>query len=127
MNETLLQLTLLGHSLTLTGWKLVGYGGALMFTGRWFVQMAASHARRRSHVPELFWYMSLAGSLLLLAYFIWGRNDSVGIISNLFPCLVAVYNLHLAAGARRSANPAVGGADGFDSCGSRATGRGDRI
>jgi hypothetical protein len=29
--------------------------------------------------------MSLAGSFLLLAYFIWGRNDSVGIISNLFP------------------------------------------
>jgi lipid-A-disaccharide synthase-like uncharacterized protein len=46
-------------------------------------------------VPALFWYLSLSGSILLLAYFIWGRNDSVGIISNLFPCLVAIYNLKL--------------------------------
>jgi lipid-A-disaccharide synthase-like uncharacterized protein len=102
MNDILLQLTVLGHPVAVTGWKLVGYGGALMFTGRWFVQMAASHARRRSHVPLLFWYMSLAGSFLLLSYFIWGRNDSVGIISNLFPCLVAVYNLQLATRARRA-------------------------
>lgn len=106
MNETLLQTTLLGHAVTVTGWKLIGYAGTLMFTGRWFVQMAASHARQKSHVPQTFWYMSLAGSFLLLAYFIWGNNDSVGIISNLFPCLVAVYNLHLVAREGRVTAPA---------------------
>ena len=102
MNETLVQLALFGHTLVVTGWKLVGYAGILMFTGRWFVQLAASSARGRSHVPQLFWYMSLAGSFLLLAYFIWGRNDSVGILSNLFPCLVAFYNLQLEARHRRA-------------------------
>ena len=39
--------------------------------------------------------MSIAGSLLLLSYFIFGKNDSVGIISNLFPTFVASYNLYL--------------------------------
>ncbi len=39
--------------------------------------------------------MSVAGSLLILAYFIFGKNDSVGILSNLFPVFVALYNLYL--------------------------------
>ena len=102
MNEKLAVLTLLGHTIHITGWKLVGYAGTLVFTARWLVQIAASRARRQSYTPLSFWYMSLAGSFLLLAYFIWGRNDSVGVISNLFPCLVAAYNLHLDTRHRRS-------------------------
>ncbi len=117
MNEMLVQFTLPGVTVTVTGWKLVGYGGVVMFTGRWFVQMAASHSRRRSHVPQLFWYMSLAGSFLLLAYFIWGRTDSVGIISNLFPCLVAIYNLRLLAHDRRSIGQPPDGTGPIDSGG----------
>lgn len=101
MNEVLVVVTLLGHTLVVTGWKLVGYSGTLLFTGRWFVQLAASRARHRPHMPALFWYMSLGGSFLLLAYFVWGRNDSVGVLSNLFPCLVALYNLKLEARHRR--------------------------
>jgi len=31
----------------------------------------------------------------LLCYFIFGKNDSVGILSNLFPFTVALYNLYL--------------------------------
>jgi lipid-A-disaccharide synthase-like uncharacterized protein len=106
MNDVLAVITLMGHTLVVTGWKLFGYGGVLLFTGRWFVQLAASRARKRSHVPQLFWYMSLAGSFLLLAYFVWGRNDSVGIVSNLFPCLVAIYNLQLEARHRKQAGDA---------------------
>ena len=102
MNETLAVIHLLGHTLVVTGWKLLGYAGILLFTGRWFVQLAASRAKGRPHVPRLFWYMSLGGSFLLLAYFIWGRNDSVGVISNLFPCLVALYNLQLEVRHRRA-------------------------
>jgi lipid-A-disaccharide synthase-like uncharacterized protein len=102
MNETLFQVPFFHHVLFVTGWKLVGYAGILMFTGRWLVQVAASRARQRSHVPRLFWYMSLAGSFLLLAYFTLGRNDSVGILSNLFPCLVAAYNLRLDLRHRRA-------------------------
>ena len=78
-----------------TGWKLFGYCGVMLFAGRWAVQMAASRRARRPVVPRLFWVMSVAGSLMCLLYFIWGKNDSVGILGYLFPTLVACYNLYL--------------------------------
>jgi Predicted membrane protein len=80
---------------TVTPWKLVGYVGVFLFAGRWFVQLAASQARGKVVMPRLFWYMSAFGSVLLLSYFVFGKNDSVGILSNLFPLFVALYNLYL--------------------------------
>ena len=81
--------------LTITPWKLVGYLGVALFAGRWFVQMYYSRKLRRPVVPTVFWLMSISGSLLLLSYFIFGKNDSVGILSNLFPAGIASYNLYL--------------------------------
>ena len=77
----------------LTPWKIIGYVGVFLFAGRWFVQMLATRKHGRPVVPRLFWIMSVIGSVLLLSYFIWGKNDSVGVLSNLFPATVAVYNL----------------------------------
>jgi lipid-A-disaccharide synthase-like uncharacterized protein len=76
----------------ITPWKLVGYLGVLLFAGRWVVQLVATQKHGRPVFPGLFWTMSLLGSALLLIYFIWGKNDSVGVLSNLFPMAVAVYN-----------------------------------
>jgi lipid-A-disaccharide synthase-like uncharacterized protein len=81
--------------IVITPWKLVGYLGVALFAGRWGVQLYASRAHGRPMVPRAFWYMSATGSLLLLAYFIFGKNDSVGILSHLFPLLIALYNLRL--------------------------------
>jgi lipid-A-disaccharide synthase-like uncharacterized protein len=78
-----------------TPWKLIGYLGVLLFAGRWLVQLAASKASQKVVMPRLFWHMSAAGSVLLLSYFIFGKNDSVGVLSNLFPLFVALYNLYL--------------------------------
>ena len=83
------------YGVTITPWKLIGYGGVIMFAGRWFVQLAASQAKGKVVMPRLFWYMSALGSVLLLSYFVFGKNDSVGILSNLFPLFVALYNLYL--------------------------------
>ena len=80
---------------TVTPWKLVGYLGVLLFAGRWFVQMYYSRRHGRPVVPTVFWIMSISGSLLLLSYFVFGKNDSVGVLSNLFPAGVAAYNLYL--------------------------------
>jgi lipid-A-disaccharide synthase-like uncharacterized protein len=98
MNEVLFHAGVVG----VTPWKLVGYLGVVLFSGRWVLQLLASRRAGRSHLPRAFWYMSMAGSLLLLTYFIFGKNDSVGILSNLFPCFVAGYNLMLEA--RRDAS-----------------------
>ena len=91
MNEPILHFA----GLVITPWKLVGYAGVLMFAGRWGVQVMASRASQRPVIPRLFWYMSILGSLLLLLYFVFGKNDSVGVLSNLFPLVVAGYNLAL--------------------------------
>jgi lipid-A-disaccharide synthase-like uncharacterized protein len=40
-----------------------------------------------------FCWLSITGSALLLLYFTFGKNDSVGVMSNLFPAFVSVYNL----------------------------------
>jgi len=91
--------------LVITPWKLVGYLGVALFTGRWFVQLYASRVRGRPVMPRAFWYMSGLGSVLLLAYFVFGKNDSVGILSNLFPLFVALYNLRLDILSNRHSAP----------------------
>jgi len=95
MHEIIFAGDVFGSTLTVTGWKIVGYLGVFLFAGRWFVQLYASKKRGRTHMPNTFWYMSVTGSFMLLAYFIFGKNDSVGILANLFPAGVASYNLFL--------------------------------
>lgn len=84
-----------GYGWVLTPWKLIGYLGVGLFAGRWFVQLHVSRKLGKPALPRLFWYMSMTGSILLLTYFIFGKNDSVGILSNLMPTFVASYNLYL--------------------------------
>ena len=92
----------------LTPWKIVGFAGTLMFTSRWFVQLYYTRKYKRVVMPLAFWWLSVCGSVLLLAYFVFGKNDSVGILSNFFPVFVSVYNLvvHL----RHRKNSMTGGA-----------------
>jgi lipid-A-disaccharide synthase-like uncharacterized protein len=87
--------------LVLTWWKVWGFGGALMFSGRWLLQMVYSRKAKRPVLPIGYWVMSLVGSFMLLTYFIFGKNDSVGILTNLFPITVAAYNLGLELRHRR--------------------------
>lgn len=91
--------------IVITPWKLVGYAGVLLFAGRWMVQMLATHRQGRPVFPGLFWTMSLLGSALLLSYFVWGKNDSVGVLSNLFPMGVALYNFFMHHRAERNHMP----------------------
>ena len=81
--------------LHMSPWKLIGWVGALMFGSRWVVQFIASRRAKKPVIPRLFWYMSIVGSVMTLSYFIWGKNDSVGILQNLFPTFTASYSLWL--------------------------------
>ena len=76
-------------------WKLVGWIGALMFGGRWLVQFIASKRAKKPVIPRVFWYMSIVGSVMTLSYFVWGKNDSVGILLILFSMFTASYSLWL--------------------------------
>lgn len=90
--------------ISLNAGKVIGFTGVFLFTGRWFVQLAASHVSSKPVFPRSFWYMSMAGSALVLFYFVFGKNDSVGIVANLFPFLVASYNLFLDITHKKSAS-----------------------
>ena len=76
-----------------TPWKIVGFLGALMFAGRWLVQAWATRRAGRPTIPRAFWIISLMGSAMVTSYFIFGKNDAVGILTNLLPASVAFYNL----------------------------------
>jgi lipid-A-disaccharide synthase-like uncharacterized protein len=89
MNQVLFYI----HNIGVTPWKLVGYIGTILFTARWFVQLYATKKLKRVVMPMTFWYLSIVGSVMTLAYFIWGKNDSVGIIQNAFPMFVSIYNV----------------------------------
>ena len=82
--------------LHMSPWKLIGLTGALMFGGRWLVQFLASRKQGKPVIPRVFWYMSLLGSGMTLSYFLFSqKQDSVGIVQNLFPAFTAAYSLWL--------------------------------
>jgi lipid-A-disaccharide synthase-like uncharacterized protein len=77
-------------------WLAIGFGGQLLFTSRFLVQWIASERRRQSIVPTAFWWLSLGGASLLLAYAIW-RRDPVFILGQAFGFIVYTRNLILIA------------------------------
>lgn len=49
-------------------WLAIGLVGQSMFVMRWFIQWLASERAKRLVVPEMFWYTSLIGGLMVLGY-----------------------------------------------------------
>ena len=81
-------------------WLLLGLAGQAVFGGRFIVQWIASERRRQSHVPIIFWYMSLLGGAITLAYAIHKR-DPVFIIGQGSGLIVYIRNLMLIYRAHR--------------------------
>ena len=75
-------------------WLVIGLIAQLLFGSRFLVQWITSERRGRSTVPVTFWYFSLAGGFLLLAYSI-ARRDLVFILGQSLGLLVYVRNLML--------------------------------
>src|SRR5436190_1806024 len=96
MEAELFKFGFFGHVVIVTGWKLMGSIGALMFAARWVVQFFYARRAGRPVTPLLFWILSLIGSNMMLIYFIFSpKQDMVGILSNFLPSFVATYNLYL--------------------------------
>jgi lipid-A-disaccharide synthase-like uncharacterized protein len=75
-------------------WILIGLVGQSFFFSRFLVQWIASERKGRSTIPNTFWYLSIAGSALLLAYAIY-RMDPVFILGQSVNQFVYVRNLVL--------------------------------
>ena len=55
-------------------WEAIGLCGTLMFFSRFIVQWIVSEWKKQSVIPVAFWYLSLAGSGILLAYALYVRK-----------------------------------------------------
>lgn len=88
---------------TLTLWKIVGLFGQALFMMRFIVQWIASERAKQSVIPNVFWYFSLGGGLIVLAYAIH-QHDPVFILGQLPGVFVYSRNLYLIHKNRRSLN-----------------------
>jgi lipid-A-disaccharide synthase-like uncharacterized protein len=75
-------------------WTDIGYLGQVLFGCRFLVQWIASERRRRTVVPHAFWYLSIGGGALVLAYAIHQR-DPVFIVPQAAGLLIYARNLWL--------------------------------
>src|SRR5882757_5599628 len=74
-------------------WKVIGWIGNAVFFSRFFVQWYATEKLKRVVVPTAFWWLSLIGSLLLLAYSLFYKRDSVFIFAYAFTWIPYIRNL----------------------------------
>lgn len=76
-------------------WHVVGIMGTLLFGSRFIVQWVVSEIKGESVIPMAFWYLSIAGSLLLLFYVLFFKQDLILTIGYLPNCLIYTRNLYL--------------------------------
>jgi lipid-A-disaccharide synthase-like uncharacterized protein len=75
-------------------WVIFGFTGQIVFGMRFFVQWIHSERHGESKVPEIFWWLSIIGSLINLIYFIH-RKDPVGIVGYVLNMIPYTRNLML--------------------------------
>ena len=82
-------------------WICFGFGGQALFASRMIVQWIASEREGRSIVPTVFWYLSIAGSMVLIAYAIH-RKDPVIIVGQATGSIIYIRNLLLIAKEKKA-------------------------
>jgi len=83
-------------------WIAVGFLGQVIFCLRFVVQWIVTERRKKSTIPVAFWYLSLAGSIILLAYAIY-RLDPVFIAGFSLNMIIYLRNLYFIRLRRRPA------------------------
>ena len=73
-------------------WKAVGWIGNVVFFSRFFVQWLATEKHKKVMIPVSFWWLSLTGSILLLAYGV-SQHDSVFIFAYAFTWIPYIRNI----------------------------------
>ncbi len=74
-------------------WTLIGWLANVIFSSRFIVQWYATEKRKQVTVPVLFWWLSLAGSLLFLAYAVFYDQHHVIIFAYAFSWIPYIRNL----------------------------------
>ncbi len=80
-------------NITWNWWKVIGFIGNGIFSTRFLVQWYATEKHKQVVVPPLFWWLSLLGTLTLLAYALFGDKNPVFVMGYLFPWIPYARNL----------------------------------
>ena len=75
-------------------WLAIGMLGQLLFSARFFLQWLVSEKHKRSIIPVSFWWFSIGGSAVLLAYAV-RRADPVFILGQGSGFFIYLRNLWL--------------------------------
>ena len=75
-------------------WVILGVGGQMIFGSRFLIQWISSERKKESYIPVVFWYLSIAGGMILLTYAIH-KKDPVFILGQTTGLIVYVRNLRL--------------------------------
>ncbi len=78
----------------ITLWVAIGLLGQSLFMMRFLFQWIYSERAKQSVVPEIFWYFSLGGGLIVLAYAIH-KKDLVFIVSQSLGTFIYLRNIQL--------------------------------
>ena len=73
---------------------VIGFIGQGLFASRFILQWIYSEKKGESHIPIIFWYLSIFGGLGLLSYAIF-RKDPVIILGQSFGIFIYLRNLIL--------------------------------
>ncbi len=82
------------NSLYELAWVGIGFFAQFLFMMRFIVQWLASEKARASIIPVAFWYFSIGGGVMLLAYAIH-RHDPVFIFGQALGLVIYLRNLWL--------------------------------
>jgi lipid-A-disaccharide synthase-like uncharacterized protein len=88
------------ESFDFTFWVILGLVGQIFFSARFIVQWIYSERKKQSITPVSFWFLSLAGSALLLTYAIH-LKDPVFILGQSAGFMVYTRNLALIRKGRK--------------------------
>jgi len=86
-----------------TLWTIIGLAGQGLFMMRFVMQWIASERARQSIVPEIFWYFSLGGGLVLFIYAIH-QQDIVFMLGQGLGLFIYLRNIHFIRKREPSAN-----------------------
>ncbi|MDR3450584.1 MAG: lipid-A-disaccharide synthase N-terminal domain-containing protein [Alphaproteobacteria bacterium] len=86
----------------LTLWTFVGLFGQSMFMMRFVLQWIASERAKQSVMPEVFWYFSLGGGLIVFVYAVH-QQDLVFMLGQGLGIFIYLRNIYFIIKRRRAA------------------------
>ncbi|AHB40315.1 MAG: hypothetical protein ACD_22C00210G0001 [uncultured bacterium] len=90
----------------LNPWVIFGFAAQFVFFLRFAVQWYVSEKKKESVIPVAFWYLSLVGTIMILAYSIQ-RKDIVFTTASVLNAFIYIRNLALIGAKKKKENQAT--------------------